>query len=65
MEPLVTTIHGAMKALGFGRTKTYKLIDSGTLERIYIDGSPRITMRSVRAAAGINDDAAGQSTDAA
>lgn len=47
--PLCVRIPVAVQMLGFCRTKIYQLIKRGELETVEIDGSTRVTMRSLQA----------------
>lgn len=44
------TYREAAEALSVSRATIYRLVDSGTLVRVYIDGIPRITAESVASA---------------
>jgi hypothetical protein len=50
---ILCTIKQAGEALGFGRTKVNELMNAGQLERREINGAVRITVESVRSAAGL------------
>jgi excisionase family DNA binding protein len=49
MEPVATSVNGAAKALGLGRTTIYELIKSGQLETIKIGRRTLIKTASIRA----------------
>ena len=49
MEPVATSVSGAAKALGLGRTTIYKLISDGQLETIKIGRRTLIKTASIRA----------------
>jgi excisionase family DNA binding protein len=49
MEPVATSVNGAAKALGLGRTTIYELIKSGRLETIKIGRRTLIKTASIRA----------------
>jgi hypothetical protein len=46
-RPLTVKVTTARTMLDCGKTTIFKLMKSGTLERVYIDGIPRITMESI------------------
>jgi hypothetical protein len=54
-EPLTVRPRVAEQLLGIGETKRRDLVRSGTLEEIQLDGAKRITMRSIKRAAGVAD----------
>lgn len=45
----LVTVKAAQRILSIGRSKTFQLMAQGKLERRYIDGCTRITMKSVMA----------------
>ncbi len=49
MEPVATSVSGAAKALGLGRTSIYKLISDGQLKTIKIGRRSLIKTASIRA----------------
>jgi excisionase family DNA binding protein len=49
MEPVATSVNGAAKALGLGRTTIYALIKEGRLETIKIGRRNLIKTASIRA----------------
>lgn len=49
MEPIATSVNGAAKALGLGRTTIYELIKSGRLETIKLGRRTLIKTASIRA----------------
>lgn len=49
MEPVATSVSGAAKALGLGRTTIYKLISENQLETIKIGRRTLIKTASIRA----------------
>lgn len=51
MEPLLTSIPDAAKALGCGRSKLYELIAEGRLETVAIGRRRLVRIESVRALA--------------
>lgn len=48
MEPVTTSINGAAKALGLGRTTIYALIAEGRLESIKVGSRHLIKTASIR-----------------
>ncbi len=52
MEPYLASIAEVQRALGIGRTTTYRLIDSGKLERVKIGSRTLIKVASIKALAG-------------
>ena len=52
MEPYLTSISDAQRALGIGRTTSYRLIDSGKLEKVKIGTRTLIKIASIKALAG-------------
>lgn len=51
--PLLVTPKVSGKLLGIGKTKTFQLLAKGILERRYVDGAVRVTLRSVLQVAGL------------
>ncbi|MDQ3246726.1 MAG: helix-turn-helix domain-containing protein [Pseudomonadota bacterium] len=51
MEQLLYSIPDAAKALGLGRSKTYELIQSGSLETVTIGRRRLVRSSSIRAVA--------------
>ena len=49
MEPIVTSINGAAKALSLGRTSIYELINAGRLETVKLGSRTLIKTSSIRA----------------
>lgn len=49
MEPVVTSVKDAAKALSLGRTSIYALIKEGRLETIKLGRRTLITVTSIRA----------------
>jgi hypothetical protein len=47
VKPLAVRINTACQMLDCGRTKLSELVNSGALERVEINGAPRITMASI------------------
>jgi len=54
---LLVNIMGAASLLSVGRSTIYKLMNSGELKVVKLGCSARITMDSIRALAGANDNA--------
>jgi hypothetical protein len=52
MDVETIRVSAFMQRFGFGRTKTYELLNSGKLESIKVDGTRLIKMRSARALIG-------------
>lgn len=48
MEPETIRVAAFMQRFGFGRTKTYELMQSGRLESVKVDGVRLIKLESVR-----------------
>ncbi len=48
-ENRLVTISGAARLLSIGRNTVYRLIETGRLDTVELNGSKRITMRSIRA----------------
>lgn len=53
MEPLTTTIAGAIEMSGIGRTTIYRLIKSGELKSVAVGRRRLIVVASLRALLGI------------
>lgn len=49
MEPIATSVSGAAKALGLGRTTIYELINSGRLETVKLGRRTLIKTASIHA----------------
>lgn len=49
MESVATSVNGAAKALGIGRTTVYQLINSGRLETLKLGRRTLIKTASIRA----------------
>lgn len=49
MEPIATSVNGAAKVLGIGRTTVYQLINSGRLETLKLGRRTLIKTASIRA----------------
>lgn len=47
MEPIATSVNGAAKALGLGRTSIYALINEGRLEKVKLGRRTLITVASI------------------
>lgn len=52
MKFYLTSIAGAQRALGIGRTTAYRLIDAGKLEKVKIGRRTLIKVASIKALAG-------------
>lgn len=52
MERYLASIPNAQRALGIGRTTTYRLMEAGLLERVKIGRRTLITVASIKALAG-------------
>ena len=52
MEHYLASIPDAQRALGIGRTTTYRLMEAGLLERVKIGRRTLIKVASIRALAG-------------
>lgn len=48
MEPVLCSIADAARTLGIGKTKTYELIERGTLETITIDARRLVKVESIK-----------------
>ena len=48
-ENRLVTIAGAARLLSLGRSTVYRLIETGRLDTVELNGSKRVTMRSIRA----------------
>ena len=48
MEPILTSINGAAKALDLGRTSIYKLIEEGKLDSRKLGRRRMVTLESIR-----------------
>lgn len=48
MEPVLCSIADAARTLGIGKTKTYELIERGTLETITIDARRLVRVESIK-----------------
>lgn len=57
---LLVNIMEAASLLSVGRSTIYKLMNSGELKMVKLGCSARITMDSIRALAGANDNAAAE-----
>ena len=53
MEPLTTTIDGALKATGLGRTKFHALVNEGRIETIKIGTRTLVKVDSLRRLVGV------------
>ncbi len=49
METFLTSIADAQRALGIGRTTTYRLIEAGKLEKVKIGSRTLIKIASIKA----------------
>jgi excisionase family DNA binding protein len=47
MEPILSSVNGAARALGIGRTKIYELINAGKLEAVKIGKRRLIKTESI------------------
>lgn len=52
-EPLLVTVNDACKLLSCGKTKAFAMINEGVLERRKLGHATRITLASIRKAAGV------------
>jgi excisionase family DNA binding protein len=49
IEPLLLSVTHVAKMIGFGRTKTYELIQSGKIPSILVEGRLRVTRQALDA----------------
>lgn len=47
IEPLLLSVTHVSKMIGFGRTKTYELVQSGKIPSILVEGRVRITRQAL------------------
>jgi excisionase family DNA binding protein len=49
IEPLLYSVAQVAKLIGFGRTKTYELVQTGKIPSILVEGRTRITRKALDA----------------
>lgn len=49
IEPLLLSVTHVAKLIGFGRTKTYELVQSGKIPSIEVEGRLRVTRQALDA----------------
>ena len=52
MDPIVLTVSNTVKAAGFGKTTTYKLINEGKLTAVKVGRRTLVTVASIKALLG-------------
>ena len=52
MDPIVLTVSKTVKAAGFGKTTTYKLINEGKLTAVKVGRRTLVTVASIKALLG-------------